>query len=263
MTFPVFDSHCHLDAKAFDEDRDAVVARAAAAGVIGVVLPATDRDSSDKIVTLLDTLTALEAYGAVGVHPHEAASFSDEVMAHIEGLTRHPRVVAVGETGLDYYYDFSPREAQQASLRAHVRLARTQGLPLVLHCRDAEADLLSILDAEGAAQCGGVVHCFTGTAETAQRLLGMGFYLGFTGIITFRTADALREVVKMTPLSRILVETDSPYLAPIPYRGKRNEPAYVAKVAEVVGQLHGTSAAEAAASAADNTRRCLRLPARP
>ena len=259
MTFPVFDSHCHLDAKAFDADRDEVVARAIAGGVTGVVIPATDEASSDKIMALLETLSGLEAYGAVGVHPHEADTFTEVGMSHIESLTHHPRVVAVGETGLDYYYDFSPREAQQRALRAHVRLAARRGLPLVLHCRDADADLLAILCEEGASACGGVVHCYTGTVETAQRLLEMGFYLGFTGIITFRAAETLREVVKIVPMSRILVETDSPYLAPIPHRGKRNEPAYVSRVAEAVGAIHGLTAAEAAEVTAINTRRCFNI----
>lgn len=260
MTFPVIDSHCHLDADAFDGDRDDVVARAVAAGVTAVVLPGTDLASSEKALALLPHMHGLEAYAAVGVHPHEAASFDDTVRVRIEQMSHMQGVVAIGETGLDYHYDFSPREAQRASLRAHVRMAVARNLPLVLHCRDAEADLLAIVEEEGGTRCGGVVHCFTGSAAMAARLVEMGFHLGFTGIITFRNADALREVVRQVPLERILLETDSPYLAPIPYRGKRNEPAHVAKVAEIVATLHGLTPAAAAASAAENTRRCFRLP---
>lgn len=263
MTYPVFDSHCHLDTDAFDADRDEVLARAVAAHVRGIVVPATDVASCDSTAALVARCAGrddIEVYGTVGVHPHEARHLDDDGLAHIERLSHLPRIVAIGETGLDYHYDFSPPEVQRASLRAQVRLAVRRAMPLVLHCRNAESDLLDIVEAEGGRSCGGVVHCFTGTWETAERFLALGFYLGFTGIITFRNAEALRDVVRRVPIDRLLIETDSPYLAPIPHRGKRNEPAHVALVAETVGPLHGLSAAEAARVAEANTRRCFNLP---
>jgi TatD DNase family protein len=255
--YPIFDSHCHLDAEQFDADRAEVVRRAVDAGLAGVVIPATDRASCDKAVSLLDRLDGLPAYAAVGVHPHEAKAVDERDMAAIEALSEREGVVAIRETGLDYHYDFSPPEVQRASLRAHVQLAVRRRLPLVLHCRNAEADLLAILREEGASA--GVVHCFTGEWETAEQLLDLGFHIGFTGIVTFRNAEALREVVRRVPLDRILLETDAPYLAPIPYRGKRNEPSFLPRVAETVALLHSLTPSETARAAMENTFRCFRL----
>lgn len=259
MTFPIFDSHCHLDAADFEPDRAEVIARARAAGVTAAIVPATDLPSSEKTVALVAATTEIETYGAVGIHPHEAKAFDDAAMAELEALSREARVIAIGETGLDFHYNFSPPEVQQSSLRAHIRLALRRGLPMILHCRNAEEALLQILDQENASACGGVVHCYTGSMDTAERLLDRGFYLGFTGIVTFKNAAALREVVRRVPPSRILLETDSPYLAPIPYRGKRNEPSFLPHVAETVGTLHGKSAADMAYLAIENTRRCFHL----
>lgn len=267
MTFPIFDSHCHLDAADFDADRETVVERALAAGVCGVVVPATSLASAHATVAMVASLNGLEgpndailsAYAAVGVHPHDAREVDAEAMLEIEKLSESPRVVAIGETGLDYHYNLSPPEIQRASLREHVRLAVRRKLPLVLHNRDSEADMLVILEEEGAAAVGGVMHCFTADQATADRLLAMGFHIGFTGIVTFRNADALREVVRRVPLDRILLETDSPYLAPVPYRGKRNEPSFLPRVAEAVAALHGVSPEEVAARALENTRRCFGL----
>ncbi len=256
----IFDSHCHLDASDFDADRPQVMARAVAKGVTSFLIPATDLASSVKTCDLVDSLACdYDVYGAVGVHPHEANRFDDEVATAIDGLAGHPRIVAVGETGLDYHYTFSPRELQLASLRSHVHLALRRDLPLILHCRNAEADLLSLLEQEEAPRCGGVIHCYTGDLSTARHLLAMGFYLGFTGIVTFRNADALREVVRQAPLDRLLLETDCPYLAPIPYRGKRNEPSYLPGVCTTIAGIHGVEPELIARITRENACRCFRL----
>ncbi|MBM3462730.1 MAG: TatD family deoxyribonuclease [Armatimonadetes bacterium] len=261
--YTIVDSHCHLDAEQYDADRAEVIARAAEAGVTAVLIPGTDMASSRKAVALLDAASEPALYASVGVHPHEAkehAADPDAVVAALRALASDPRVLAIGETGLDYYYNFSPPEAQQASLRAHVRLARELERPLVVHCRDAEEDLLRILREEDAAACGGVVHCFTGTRPAAEALLAMGFHLGFTGVVTFKKSEALRDIVKYVPISRVLLETDGPYLAPVPHRGKRNEPAWLPRVAEVVAEQHGLTAEALAQRARENTVRLFRMP---
>lgn len=264
--YAIVDSHCHLDAEPFDADRAEVLARARAAGVTVVVVPGTDLASSRKAVDLVRAASGEpRLFAAVGIHPHSASECltpaegtADDVLEALRGLALEPGVVAIGETGLDYHYNFSPPDVQRASLRRQVRLARALDRPLILHCRDAEADILRIIAEEGAS--GGVVHCYTGGLETAQALLAAGFYLGFTGIVTFKNSQALRDVAAAVPLDRILLETDSPYLAPIPHRGRRNEPAFLPGVAAVIAGLHGLSAAALAQRAAENTARCFRLP---
>lgn len=258
-SFQICDSHCHLDAVEFDDDREDVLGRAAEAGVSCVIVPGTDMASSRKVKDLVPAIDILQAYGAVGVHPHEAKELDGSCVAELETLSRQPHIVAIGETGLDYHYNFSPPDVQQASLRDHVRLAVRCGLPLILHCRNAEDDLLRILVEEEGTRCGGVVHCYTGTLSSAERLLGLGFYLGFTGIVTFRNSAALRDVARQVPISRILLETDAPYLAPVPYRGKRNEPGFIPRIAETMALLHERSPAEVAAATYENTRRCFHL----
>jgi TatD DNase family protein len=264
MTYPIIDSHCHLDADDFDNDREAVLSRARDNGVQAIVLPGTDLASSRKALRIVadqQTGEQPKLFAAVGIHPHTATEgLDDEAFTTLRDMSRHERVVAIGETGLDFHYNFSPPEAQLESLRRHVRLAREVGKPLILHCRNAEPELLDVLTHEQAATCGGVVHCYTGTQKTAERLLGMGFYLGFTGIVTFKKAEELREVAARVPLDRLLLETDSPYLAPIPHRGKRNEPSFLPRVAEMLAPLHATTAAELAAAALRNTVRCFNLP---
>jgi len=252
----VIDSHCHLDAEQYDPDRDAVIERARDAGVTTVVVPGTDLASSEKAVALSQGAHSIPLHATVGVHPHEAKGYAD-AMPRLRALAAG--AVAIGETGLDFHYTFSPQELQCESLRAHVRLARALDLPLVLHCREAEPALLQILEEEHASECGGVVHCYTGTMETALRVLDMGLHLGFTGIITFKNAVALREVLARVPLDRILLETDGPYLAPIPHRGKRNEPSFLPRIAEAVAAVKQVPVARLTENAAENTRRLFRL----
>lgn len=260
--YPIIDSHCHLDASEFETDLSEVLDRAREAGVSAVIIPGTDLPSSARAVSLCAPEASPQRYATVGVHPHAARSLVEDLetgLATLEELAQNKGVVAIGETGLDYYYDFSPPEAQRDSLRHHVRLAHRLKLPLVLHCRDAEADLLEILEVEEAQRVGGVVHCFTGTPPTAQRLLELGFHLGFTGIVTFKNAQALRDLVATLPLERVLLETDSPYLAPIPHRGKRNEPAFVPQVAATLGPVLGLEPAALARQTNTNARRLFGL----
>lgn len=252
----MIDSHCHLDAEQYDEDRDAVIERARNAGVSTVVVPGTDLASSEKAVALSQGAHPIPLHATVGVHPHGAKDYLD-ALPRLRGLAAS--AVAIGETGLDFHYTFSPAEVQCESLRAHVRLARELGLPLVLHCREAEPALLQILEEERAGECGGVVHCYTGTMETAMRVLDMGLYLGFTGIVTFKNAAPLRDILARVPLERILLETDGPYLAPIPHRGKRNEPSFLPRIAEAVAEVKQIAVSEMTEIAAENTRRLFRL----
>ncbi|MGB8274560.1 MAG: TatD family hydrolase [Alphaproteobacteria bacterium] len=257
------DSHCHLDFPDFAPERDQVVARARAAGV-GTMLTI-----STKLSTFAAVRGVAESYDdvfcTVGVHPHEADREGDA--AGTEALIRlcdHPKVVGVGETGLDYYYGLSRRESQQASFTAHLRAARESGLPVVVHTRDAEADTLSILRGEcKEGGISGVLHCFTGTQGLAAAALELGFYVSFSGIVTFKNADELREVAKSVPLDRLLVETDAPYLAPVPMRGKRNEPAFVAHTATFLAGLRGMPTDELATATTENFFRLFHKASRP
>jgi len=195
----------------------------------------------------------------VGMHPHDAKGVSEEDFRRLKDLTADPKVVAVGETGLDFYYNHSPRQIQIEIFCRFIHMARETGLPLVVHNREAQREVVEILRREGKGDLRGVVHCFTGNYEDAREILDMGFYLSFTGIITFKNADSLREVVRKLPLDRVLVETDSPYLAPVPYRGKRNEPAFVRYVAEALAQVKGLSLQEVAQATTDNARKLFAI----
>lgn len=190
----------------------------------------------------------------VGYHPHHAADVTAEDWPHLEELARHSRVVAVGETGLDYHYDYSPRDIQQQVFRRFLALARTVGKPVVVHNRESDDDCMAILREERADEIGGVVHCFTSGWELARTALDLGMYLGFTGIVSFRNAESVHDIVRRTPLDRMLIETDSPFLAPVPRRGKRNEPAWVTHVAEAVARLKGVSVEEVAVATTRNAR---------
>jgi TatD DNase family protein len=259
---PLIDSHCHLDQDAFDTDRAAVIARARDAGVerlitIGAGGPLA---SNRAAVALADADP--HVFAAVAVHPHDAAEITTTTYEELRTLWAHPKVVAVGETGLDYYYRHSPPETQRTHLRRFVREAQRAGLPLVIHCRDAFADLLPILREEDAAATGGVIHCFSGTAAEADACLALGFCLSFSGIVTFKNAAELRDVARTTPPDRLLIETDAPFLAPAPHRGKRNEPALVRQVAEELARVRDCDLAEIASLTVRNTERLFRLPAR-
>jgi len=237
---PIIDSHAHLQFDDFASDLEAVLGRALEAGVEAIVNVGTDLASSRAAVALADRFP--QCYATVGLHPHEAATFGDGLIDALAELARHPKVVAIGETGLDYHYRHAPPEAQVTSFRAQLELARSVDRPVVVHSRDAKEETLRLL-AESAPGRKGVLHCFTGDLEMAQRAIGMGFYISFSGIVTFNNAGPLRDVAKSLPLESMLIETDCPYLTPTPYRGTRNEPALVARVVEQLAQL--TSAASA------------------
>jgi TatD DNase family protein len=248
------DSHCHLDFPDFEGELPAVVARAAAAGVTRMVTICTRLRLEPRVRAIAEAHEGV--YYAAGTHPMSVAS---EPMARVEelaALARHPKLVAIGETGLDYHYTAESKALQQESLRIHIEAARRTGLPLVIHARDADADMGRILEEEYAAgrfDC--VMHCFTSSAALAERALALGFYLSISGIATFPRSEELRAVFAAAPLDRLLVETDSPYLAPQPYRGKRNEPAYVADTARLMaGHLGLSPEAFAAATTANFDR---------
>jgi TatD DNase family protein len=246
----VIDSHCHLADETFAADLPDIVARAKDAGLERVlVILEGGNDAEAAQAQRLEQLWP-DARVSVGVHPHQAHEFAADP-AHAaavvrEQIERTPSARAVGEIGLDYHYDFSPRDVQQAVFRAQVGLARELGLPVVIHTREAESDTLAILRADGAGELRGVLHCFTGSADLATAALALGFYVSVAGIITFPKSTELRETVRQVPLNRLLVETDSPFLAPVPHRGKRNEPAHVARVVDALAQMRSTAPAEVA-----------------
>lgn len=255
----IVDSHCHIDTPQFDDDRGDMLARAAEAGistmiVIGAGAGLADCDRAMDLVGRHDGLWA-----TVGVHPHHASACDEATLTGVAERARHPRVVAIGETGLDYHYDTSPRDVQREAFRRFVQMGRQEELPLILHIRDAHEDAKAILRDEGAEDIGGVVHCFTGTSQDAEDYLALGFHLGITGIVTFQRAGELPAVVASAPLNRLLVETDSPFLAPHPHRGKRNEPAFVTRVVETIAAIRGTSVDAVAAATTDNANRLFSL----
>jgi TatD DNase family protein len=233
-----FDTHAHLDGSAFADDRDAVFERAHDAGITDLVLiGASDGFESNLAALNLASKPRPRVHLSLGIHPHDAAKVAPESVARVAELAEDPRVVAVGETGLDYYYDNSPRAEQQAMFRDFIGVARQLRKPLVIHTRDAEEDTLAILAEENAKDVGGIIHCFSGTEHLARGALDLGFYISFSGILTFKKSEEIREVARWMPRDRALVETDCPYLAPVPYRGKRNEPAYVLHTAEKLAEL--------------------------
>lgn len=257
----LIDSHAHIDGDEFGADLAEVLARARAAGVSRIITVGTGPSLSR--IARAPALAAREAdvFATVGAHPHDAAQIRDDWWPELERMARGARVVAVGETGLDYHYDHSPRDVQRAAFRRHVQLARAVGKPVVCHVRDAHADTLEILASEGAAEVGGVIHCFTGGPEDARAYVAAGMHISFSGILTFRTAAAIRAAVREVPLERMLIETDCPYLAPVPLRGKRNEPAFIVHTAAAVAREAGVAPDTLAAAASANTSRLFRLTA--
>lgn len=231
----LIDTHCHLDAERFDSDRASMLARARSVGVERFITIGCDVANSQRALGL--AAAHGDVYASVGVHPHEADKVTPGFADHLRTLSMHKRCVAIGECGLDYYYDHSPREKQQEVFVAQIHLAVEVQKPLVVHVRDAWEDCLQMLRSEGASSCGGVIHCFSGDWDFAAACLELGFYLSIPGIVTFKNPGALPEVIERMPFERMLVETDSPYLAPAPHRGKRNEPAYVVEVAKCVAEL--------------------------
>ena len=258
----MIDSHCHLADTVFSADLDEVVARARAAGIDGALVVLAAGDTAEAAQA--ERLAALwpDVYFAIGVHPHAAHQFPANPGRAAEAVAAQfaatPAARAIGEIGLDYHYDFSPRDLQQEVFRAQIRLARELQRPVVIHTREADEDTVAILRAEGGGTLRGVLHCFTGGPALAKAGLDLGFHISLAGIITFPKAADLRETVRAIPVDRLLVETDSPFLAPAPYRGKRNEPAHISRVVAALADIHHIGAAEMAARTAANFRALFR-----
>ena len=256
------DSHCHLDYPDLQKDFSGVLARAKSAGVETMLAIGTKLRDFDGVRAIADAHK--NVFCTVGIHPHEAANEQTAAEALVE-LARHPKVVGIGETGLDYFYEKSPRAEQAENFRAHLRAAHISGLPLVVHTRDADADTAAMLDCAAIELPGtiGVLHCFTSSLELAQKAIAHGYYISISGIVTFKNAEDLRATVRALPLDRLLVETDSPYLAPVPKRGKPCEPSYVLHTAEFVAKLKGVALAELAQTTSDNFYRLFSRARRP
>lgn len=256
------DSHGHTSTSRFDEDRAQVLERAWAAGLVALVDVGCDLRSSE--VSAAFAATDPRIHAAVGVHPHEAKHWDEGSAAALEALATRPRVVAIGETGLDFHYDHSPRDVQRAVFRAQLRLARDLDLPVVLHVREAYPEALTILDEVGGpparGRLRGVAHCFTGVTEEALGFVRRGFCVSFSGVVTFKSAAAIQEAARAVPLDHIMVETDCPYMAPIPHRGRRCEPAFVVETARAIARLRGEAEEAVLAATVSNTRRTFGLP---
>jgi TatD DNase family protein len=250
----LIDSHAHIQGKEYTGEVAAVIERARQAGVEKIIAVggAGDMTSNTEAVALAESFP--DIYATVGKHPHDAKDVGPEDLAELKELSAHPKVVAVGETGLDYYYSHSPHEVQRRVFAQFIHMARETELPIVVHERDAAKDAAELLRAEGEANLRGVIHCFTGDYQAACKYLDLGFYISFTGIITFKNADRLRAVVRQVPLDRMMVETDSPYLTPVPHRGKRNEPAHVRWVAETIAKVKGVDLETVARVTSENVR---------
>lgn len=260
------DSHAHLDGPRFDADRAEVLERARAAGVVAILAigSGTGPGTLDCAIRIAEQHDWI--YASVGIHPHEAKLATEADYRELESLVRHPRVIGFGEIGLDYYYDHSPRDVQREVFVRQIEIARAAGLPIIIHCRpsenseDAWDDCLGLIQEHWAANgIGGILHCFTGQQKHADRSLDMGFMISFSGNVTFSKADNIREVARSVPEDRFLIETDCPFLAPVPFRGKRNEPAFVARTAEYIAELRGRSSEEIGALCAENFFRFFHL----
>src|SRR6516162_6942015 len=258
----LIDSHCHLDFEDFASDLEGIVARAQVAGVARMVSISTRVARRAALLAIAERFE--NVYCSIGTHPHYAHEELDLTVADLVALTQHQKTVALGEAGLDYFYDLSPPDAQTRGFRNHIAAARETGLPLVIHSRDADADMAAILEEEtGKGAFPAVLHCFTGGSELAWRAIALGLFISFTGILTFKKSDDLRAIAASLPADRILVETDAPYLAPGPYRGKRNEPAYVVETAKVLAQVRNLTFDEIAKQTSENFFRLFNKVQRP
>jgi TatD DNase family protein len=257
VTPDLFDTHAHLHFSEFAGDLDAVLERARAAGVRRIVTIGTDVPTSRAAVAL--AAREPDVWASVGIHPHEAASADADALVEIERLASTARVVAIGETGLDFFRNLAPREAQERAFRAQLALARRAGKPVLVHCRDAHAETLSLLAADGPRERGGIMHCFSGDLEIARRCMDLGLLISLAGPVTYPKPGALPEVARMIPSDRLVVETDCPFLPPQPYRGKRNEPAYLAITAARVAELRGERLGDLAAQMSENARALFRV----
>jgi TatD DNase family protein len=256
----IVDTHCHLADERLYGDLDGTLQRAAGEGVETIVaIGAIGTIEADQL-TVEIAERHRQVFAAVGVHPHNAADCDEARIAALTALASSPRVVAIGETGLDFHYMHSPADAQERAFRRHLELARTLELPVVIHCRDAERRLCEIIREAGLPRAGGVVHCFTGNSEAAAEFVDLKLYVSFSGILTFRNARSVREAARTVPEERLLIETDAPYLAPEPYRGRRNEPAYVRRTFDVLCELRGADPLKLASRIRDNASRLFRIP---
>lgn len=253
----LIDTHAHLDGEAFQEDQAEVIARARENGVSTIINIGFNKETIPTTMALAEKYDFI--YAAVGWHPQDAKDMTDADFDHLRELCAHPKVVAIGEIGLDYYWDTSPKDIQHTVFRRQIRLARELGKPIIIHNRDAHDDVVRILREENAAEVGGIMHCYSGSWEIAKMCLAMNFYISFGGPVTFKNAKQPKEVLKQVPLDRLLIETDSPYLCPDPFRGKRNESAYVKYVAEAAAALKEMPVEELAAITSTNAKRVFGL----
>lgn len=266
MTTPIFDTHCHLDADRYGGEVDAILARAREAGVARIcAIGLVDADEATPSAVAVEAMVALARanpewiVATVGLHPHDARVSTEALIADLERLARDPHVVAVGEVGLDFHYDHSPRDVQREVFRRFIDVAKRVKKPLTIHTREAGRETLEILREESARDVGGIIHCFSEDPAFAAAALELGFVASFSGIVTFKNATAIREAARLQPLDAILVETDAPYLAPVPYRGKRNEPAYVTRTVDVIAELRGISVDAVRAATTRNACRMFGL----
>lgn len=248
----LFDSHAHLDSSKYDLDRPEVIERARKEEIEFIMNPSVNLESASKVLGLTQTFDMV--YGAVGIHPHEAKSLDDMTLSLLEGLARKEKIKAIGEIGLDYHYDYSPRDRQRACFIEHLRMARRLKMPVIVHDREAASDVMEILKAERAFETGVLLHCYSGSAEMARQYVRLGAHLSVAGPVTFSNSRKLAEVVKSVPLERLFIETDAPFLTPVPHRGDRNEPAYVRFVAARIALLKEVSFEEAARQTNLNAR---------
>ena len=254
----LIDTHCHLDWKTFDPDREAVINRAVQAGVTRMITIGVDAPSSRRAIEIAEAHDAV--YAAVGVHPNDGAEFDEAMLADIRSLAQHPKVVAIGEIGLDYYWHKVDRAVQARAFRAQLGLAAELHKPVIIHSRDAALDVLTILEEFAQqAECTGTLHSYFDDLAVAQRAFAIGFYIGVTGPITFKKSDREREIIRQVPLDRVLLETDAPFLTPVPHRGERNEPAYVQQVAEMIAHVRGQSVTDIARQSTENAARLFGL----
>jgi len=253
----LFDTHTHLNAEEFNEDRDEVIQRAKDAGVTNMVVVGFDRPTIQRAMEIIDQYEHI--YASVGWHPVDAIDMTDEDLAWIEELTHHPKVVALGEMGLDYHWDKSPHDVQKEVFRKQIALARRLKMPIIIHNREATEDIVRILEEENAGEIGGIMHCYSADWETAEKCMDMNFYISFGGPVTFKNAKLPKVVAEKVPLERLLIETDCPFLSPHPFRGKRNEPARVTLVAEQLAQLKNISYEELAQITTTNAKRLFNI----
>jgi TatD DNase family protein len=253
----LFDTHAHINAIQFDEDREQVIQRAIDEGVKNIVVVGFDNETIDGAMKLAEAYDFI--YAAVGWHPVDAIDMTDKDLERIEQLAKHPKVVAIGEMGLDYHWDKSPKEVQQEVFRRQIQLAKKVKLPIIIHNRDATADVVAILKEENAEEVGGIMHCYSGSLETAKQCINMNFFISFGGPVTFKNAKQPKEVAREIPLDKLLIETDCPYLSPHPLRGKRNEPSYVKYIAQQIAELREISVESLAEHTTKNAKQLFNI----